>query len=296
MTEFLAHSPKGDISAQTYAKHVICVERFARRYAREVQDYGAVDGDLLFSTVKTAAAYHDLGKLDDENQIALSHEKTVAPLPINHTDAGTAFLLNDTTFALLSAIVTRSHHIGLPDFIAESTRGEADAFRDEKIKAHVDSTLPLLVSRHKQLINTEPKLMSNAPIGDMSVFMRLALSCLVDADHTDTAKNYGNYPQEELPIDLRPLERLNLLDQYVQSLSRTDDERSNLRNKMYKACKASAASNNIVSCDAPVGSGKTTAIMANLLLQAKEGIYDEFLWCCHLQISSNNRWMFTVRH
>ena len=268
MTEFLAHSKKGDVPPQPYEKHVACVTGLAGKYAREAQQYGRADGDLLLNTTEAAATYHDLGKLDDANQTVLSNEKTAASLPINHTDAGTAFLLSDKNNALLSAVAIRSHHIGLPDFTAESTRAEGDVFRDDKTKEHVDSTLPILVNRHKQLINTEPQFISGVPSGDLSVFTRLVLSCLVDADHTDTAINYGNYPHKEPSIELRPSDRLSMLDQYVKALPHADDSRSRLRDEMYEACKASVISDGIASCDAPVGTGKTTAVMAHLLSAA----------------------------
>ena len=39
---------------------------------------------------------------------------------------------------------------------------------------------------------------------------------------------------------------------------------------MYQVCKNSVISENVVACDSPVGSGKTTSIMAHLLSQAIE--------------------------
>jgi CRISPR/Cas system-associated endonuclease/helicase Cas3 len=110
---------------------------------------------------------------------------------------------------------------------------------------------------------------SHVPNGDLSVFLRILLSCLADADHTDTAVNYGNYPAVEKLIPLQPEDRLTQLDRYVQALG-GNDERSDLRREMYSACRDAEIMQNISACNSPVGSGKTTAVMAHLLTQAKK--------------------------
>jgi CRISPR-associated endonuclease/helicase Cas3 len=271
--KYLAHSKRGDVPEQTYAAHVEGVLSLAERFAGEAAHYGIADGKLFTDSVSAAAVYHDLGKLDAENQRVLSGEKSAVPLPINHTDAGTAFLLRGGVSPLPAAIAVMSHHIGLPDFIAESVR-ENDAFRDKKVKERVDAELETLLNAHGELVKATPRTEGgDMPRGDFSVFMRLLLSCLADADHTDTAKHYGGYPTSENTIALRPLERLRALDEYVSGLPNGDGERDKLRAEMYAACKAAQHGESVVSCDGPVGSGKTTAVMANLLSQAaKRGL------------------------
>jgi CRISPR/Cas system-associated endonuclease/helicase Cas3 len=100
--------------------------------------------------------------------------------------------------------------------------------------------------------------------------MRIALSCLADGDHTNTAIHYGEYPKEEKNIELLASKRLLALDEYVSSLTNNGDERSILRSEMYQVCRNSKINGGIASCDSPVGTGKTTAIMAHLLAQADE--------------------------
>ena len=106
---------------------------------------------------------------------------------------------------------------------------------------------------------------------------RLALSCLVDADHSDTAQNYLN--ERELDGEpLRAAERLAQLDRYVAGLATTPGNeaealRGKIRSGIYSACRHADLANAIVACDAPVGSGKTTAVMAHLLATAhKRGL------------------------
>ena len=66
---------------------------------------------------------------------------------------------------------------------------------------------------------------------------------------------------------MRPSERLSALQKYVDVLkSKNDDsERNRLRSSFFSACVEMDQDRNITICDAPVGTGKTTAVMARLL-------------------------------
>jgi CRISPR-associated endonuclease Cas3-HD len=270
MTEYFAHSPKEGYPAQTYAQHVNGVLNRVRCFASETAQYSVLDGKMLLRVSEIAAIYHDLGKLDQENQPVLSGHKAARSLPINHADAGAAFLLDDTHISILAAIAIASHHMGLPDFVSESNRGES-MFRDDRVKEAVDAALSKYSRIHDSIIDTKPLADTSMPSGDLPVFLRLLLSCLVDADHTDTAIHYRKYPDEVNTIPLRPAERLVKLDQYVEELKQNgvNDERNTLRNEMYFTCRDTIIDSAISSCDSPVGSGKTTAVMAHLLAQAE---------------------------
>ena len=52
----------------------------------------------------------------------------------------------------------------------------------------------------------------------MRVATRLLLSCLADADHTDTAIHYRNFHEEKIPL-LQAEKRLAALDRYVAGLA-----------------------------------------------------------------------------
>lgn len=74
-------------------------------------------------------------------------------------------------------------------------------------------------------------------------------------------------PEQEQMPPLRAEERLAALDRYVSALG-GDDARSALRRQMYAACRDAKITDGFAACDSPVGSGKTTAVMAHLLRQA----------------------------
>lgn len=264
--EYLAHSAHDGFPAQTYLNHVQNVHDDAVRYAKEASAFAEnqADGIALVNAVANAASFHDLGKLEEENQAAL-RAGNQPHLPINHTDAGTALLLHENK--MYSAVCVMSHHRGLPDFPKECSHG-SEAFRDTQIATATDSELPDLEAIHRELFGEKAAVEQRAA-GCSSVFMRLALSCLADADHGDTARHYSQESIEEKQSELRPAERLQALNAYVSTLQ-AEDERSRLRTQMYQCCRDSKVDDPIVACDSPVGSGKTTAVMAYMLSQAEK--------------------------
>lgn len=269
---YYAHSEKEDIPAQTYESHVNGVCSLANYYAHEAGRFSIIDKELLLNTVNKAAYIHDIGKLVNKNQEVLSGKKEAKSLPVNHVDAGAAYFLRDEQLSALAAIIIQAHHIGFPDFSNEVNKGEM-IFRDIDIAKETDNELSELIRIHEMLLGSRCTFESENVKGDLSVFLRMILSCLVDADHTNTAINYKKYPENEVVIPLSPDKRLNQLDKYVVGLNKKNDAydiRNVLRNEMYIACRDADIKVGISSCDSPVGSGKTTAIMAHLLAESQK--------------------------
>ena len=198
----LAHSSqsKDEIPAQLYAEHIENVIASVVRHAGELTA-DATDGLLLKLAVQLAAEFHDLGKLDPENQAVLSVSSS-GRLPMNHVDAGVAHLLKAPSqlAAQLSAILVFSHHRGLPEVSEHRTREAGGPFRDLEpdesgrvTKEHTDKQLTEYLRIHQSVVASagQQTYSCEQRRGDMSVLLRLALSCLVDADHFDTARNYG---------------------------------------------------------------------------------------------------------
>lgn len=268
---YLAHSARDGCPEQSYQEHTEQVQCDARKKAEETAKYAVLDGSVLMEAVNTATPVHDLGKLIVENQEVLHRKDYHAHLPVHHQDAGVAFLKKYRSDSLYSQLAVSAHHSGLPDIHIEGRRGE-NCFRDHDIETRnrVNGELDVLAKLHQELTgNVVPLYKACAVRGDGSVFLRMMLSCLVDADHTDTARHYRKFPQEKdenMPL-LRAEERLAKLNNYVAGLE-DGTERSMLRAEMYRACRDSSIKANIVSCDSPVGSAKTTALMAHAIQQA----------------------------
>lgn len=283
----LAHSAKDDIPAQSYREHVCNVYEMAFDNAAKAGAYSKYN-TLMKDAVAIAALYHDLGKLAPENQKVLK-SCVKESLPLNHVDAGVA-ALQSSGFSWaenLAALFVYSHHIGLQSLPDENAKGKGNVFRDislnqedRLVKEIIDKSLSNYLESHKSLLSNMPEMKKSKWYGNAPtpLFMRMALSCLVDADHTDTARHYNNViPDGEIP--LHPEKRLVSMDNYIvglakknveKKLSQRERKRNELRQQIYESCRnASPSDKGFVTCDSPVGTGKTTAVMAHLLNVAK---------------------------
>jgi CRISPR-associated endonuclease/helicase Cas3 len=280
--ELLAHSAKPDqnIREQSYAEHVGNVLRYAKDHAAQAGRYWKGGGERLIEVVRLAAEFHDLGKLDAANQDVLHDGASRRPLPINHVDAGVAALLDPARGNASSALLVNAHHVGLPDIPDECVNAHS-FLRDRKsmvggsrLKTYTDEHLAIYRKAHDEAMNVASRFVKRCTKSDLldknALLCRIALSCLVDADHYDTAKNYN----DAIPFDgppLNPMERLRLLDAYIEDLSRTQQgNRTALRNSVYQACRNADTKEGMYACDSPVGTGKTTAVMAHLLKAATD--------------------------
>lgn len=265
--ELLAHSRRYGYSEQSYREHVSEVMRMANDFALRVLPHIAF-GKLFMSCVCTSAEYHDLGKIDPANQKVLSGNPQQS-LPVKHEDAGTAFLL---TRNLSAGLCVFAHHAGLPSIAEEKEK--IYSFRDIRqvigsIKTVMEITNEKLneyLIKHATEIKDSLLELSEIGRPKDTLFYRMALSCLVDADHTDTARHYGRY-EDIIDIPLFPTKRLKCLDAYINSLTAEDatPERLAVRQEFYQICKNDPENRWIHACSMPVGTGKTTSVMAHLL-------------------------------
>ncbi len=272
---------------QTYQQHIEEVRRMAIHYAKQVGIYSPQWQALLKNVAQLSGEFHDLGKLDELNQPILGSDGSGSGLPVNHVDAGIAYLttLTPNMDYLFGSYVIHSHHCGLKSW-DKIKQQKSKAFRDFQVKE--DSPLPISPAErsnqflseylrlHRQTISPLPVVLSGKSIDlqKTQLFLRMALSCLADADHGDTSRHYQRKPieKDESITPLRPTERLQLIDQYVQNLSNKSEksERNRLRSEIYQACRLANPEQQMYECDSPVGTGKTTAVMAHLLKVAEE--------------------------
>lgn len=280
----LAHSARHGCPEQTYHDHVANVLRDAVGYAQAAARFSRTRAADFLGAVEMATAYHDLGKLDPlfQDDLRENHLKT----RINHVDAGAAHLLSPSQKQGEAAYLVCSHHRpGLRDLFEEQKKignGINWMFRDcepneatgTTVREHIDANLSSYLNEHHRWIPVASK---KSKPGFTGLMRRLALSCLVDADHGDTARHYGNECDVE-GAPLRAGERLKALDAYVEELGKTsagserERDRLSLRQRLYAACRNRelAPDEYLVACESPVGTGKTTAVMAHLLSVAAE--------------------------
>jgi CRISPR-associated endonuclease/helicase Cas3 len=292
MADWFAHSARHGRPTQSYAEHIANVTRGAiARARRMLRYYNAGDEGLpskraLLAVAADAASYHDLGKLDDANQAVLGGRSAIG-LPIRHEDAGVAALARQG--ALEAAGLVAAHHRGLPKYRFEPrrpgprTRSEPPTLDASAFRAHVhaeheatrvatDGSLTEYLLRHEQVLAQWCGRIESPLSQCTGLARRLSLSCLVDADHSDTSRHYGRAAPESR-IEPRWEERLAALDRYIEELAKkarpgvdaASQERQAVRTDLYRACRDADVSHPLRTCDAVVGSGKTTAVMAHLL-------------------------------
>lgn len=280
--ESLAHSaPNVGAGPQLYKDHVgglpgsdgvVCG---AQHRAEAMLRYHR-DADVaraLAAAVVDAATFHDLGKLDPENQAALRQGRS-ARLAWDHIDAGVAHL--STSRADTSAWLVRGHHApGLPSLPTHFTtkhdrrlRGrrydDCDPADHQRQIERTDRYLRSMLEQHEAALGIRQTSSGKALHG---LPLRLALSCLVDADHSDSAHFDANWQAPDAPPP-RWCDRLAALDRYVQGLQSDANARNEHRRAFYDACRHGGPDAPLVACEGPVGIGKTTAIVAYLLRRA----------------------------
>jgi CRISPR-associated endonuclease/helicase Cas3 len=272
---FFAHSakPETGVPPQPYGVHIRGVHDRALHNALTAGPIAFAD--IYQDAVRLAAEFHDLGKLDPANQDVLSgRDKSQRSLPINHVDAGTTHLWSQKTpVSQLAAMLVYAHHSRLPGSIGISNelRDLEINERIGKVKDWTDRHVAEYLAAHRSDVTTPLITLKSTYQSSkyFPLFARMALSCLVDADHSETSLNYRN-ETEISSVPLRASERLSQLGRYVSKLQQRaeDTPRNRLRADVYKACATAKVTRGIVSCDSPVGTGKTTAVMSHLLATA----------------------------
>ncbi|WP_374089901.1 CRISPR-associated endonuclease Cas3'' [Methylomicrobium lacus] len=274
--DLLAHSAKCDkgIPAQSYAEHILKARQQAFEKAQRAGSLAPDMKESLSQVVVLATEFHDMGKLDDENQAVLSGQMKSKKLPVNHVDSGVAYLrqlAKNNLSAMLALEAVYAHHIGLQSRAKEFAKG-TKMYRDENLIEYTAEHLSAYLERHRTVIDEwqNPSKPPSPKLDQQALFLRFALSCLADADHGDTARHYGE-PQVSQSYGLKAVDRLAALDSYVAGLAKNmqNDLRTQLRNSVYIACKKASPEPSLYACDSPVGTGKTTAVMAHLLNAAQ---------------------------
>lgn len=242
--------------------------------------YATQPPEGLLEAIEAAAIFHDLGKLDADIQTALRKGRA-SRLKWDHIDAGVAHLSALQNW--MGAWLVRAHHApGLPekeehfncDNLGRRLRGRR---RDDEDFQRHEEQIERTNAHLREYLDLHEALVGPYEVGRLrpshGLTMRLALSCLVDADHSDTA--YSDTGRE-LPSasNERWPERLQALRQYVGALpvgeTEAERDRNRRRAAFFEACLNSPIEAPLLACEGPVGIGKTTAVAAYLIRRAQK--------------------------
>lgn len=269
---------------QPYGEHARAVWSGATKSAEAIFTFArgpAADFVVAMRTaIAGASAFHDLGKLDARNQAVLEAGRNGRlPPECDHMEAGIAHALAEPHRNLAAAWLIRAHHSppGLPDRANEKfmpfgplrgarKREDSTAAFHKPIVERTNRGLPIFLARHFEAWPDSPEIVPGAEIHGMP--LRLALSCLVDADHLDTAAWDGACALPEATVgEWSTL--LRRLDRYVSRLEKRDAARDCMRSALYEHAGAADLSPALLACEAGVGMGKTTTVLRWLLRKAE---------------------------
>lgn len=262
---YLAHSARNGHPPQEFSAHIQAVQTLASQYAHAALRCALPELQHLAGEISASAMLHDIGKLADENQAILSGEVQATHLT-KHEDAGSLWAA-DLGYKYAQQWVY-SHHKGLQSRAAELSKMLDDPpgkpYRFTEMLGRSEQSLPTLRQKFLEMgLEVPPARRHGSPISGFA--HRFSLSCLVDADHTDTALSHGAPPKSQTLT--RWGERLRILNEYVATLPFT--EQSSLRQALFHICGVAPIQPR-VNLDAVVGSGKTLASMLYALRTAIE--------------------------
>ena len=258
----LAHSARNGKPSQSYRDHVIGVVENSCKNIEAVLPFVLNEKhDGYRSLVANAAMFHDLGKLDSLNQAVLCGVKKAKKLPVPHREAGIKYLLEDCKDNIAAALVYSHHRPGLPNLTNETKKNTP--FRNADVKEQTDACIAEYLRQHNGEIQGG-KIAHTQLSKISSMEYRMLVSCLVDADYSDSSAVKIAMPPTKWS------ERLQRLKQYINYLQvdAPATKRNQLRQKMFQCCEDASVNETLVYCDSPVGTGKTTAVMAHMMQKA----------------------------
>lgn len=262
----LAHSARGDKPAQSYKEHICGVIEKSLKNLDAISPYIAKEKVEIYKNIlHSAAEFHDMGKLANENQEVLYGKSQAKMLPIEHRDAGVKHLLGNACECPEATLVYSHHYPGLPNIFTQEVADKP--FRFSTGMSDTDKHLSTYLQIHREEIGNISNSTDKKAVKLSALEYRIMLSCLVDADYSDAA---GKQPS---CAETHWKERLSKLDKYVENLqnnTKQNNELNNLRKELYNTCKNAATDSVIEYCDSPVGTGKTVAVMAHMLNVAQE--------------------------
>ena len=277
MGKYYAHSKKGDSDKhawQSLDEHLIQTAQLAEGFAKA---WNAGDWGYL------AGLWHDIGKYSKEFQQRLStvgginahieSDQLLAPygdnnekaIVVDHSTAGARHannLLKENGYGRILAYIIAGHHSGLQD-------GNSP---DSCLRKRLDPKrkIPDFSAAPQEIINGKSLSFPFIPNGDhagfqISLFIRMLYSALVDADFLDTER-FMDMQKSDQRQGYKSLD--SLASAFFLKLERmqkmaVDSPVNLIRNQILRQCLAKAHNNmGIYSLTVPTGGGKTLSSMA----------------------------------
>ncbi len=233
---------------QSYWQHINNVYLRARANAETVATYMPPEARQFFiNIVSIAAWYHDIGKLLPANKVALSSDNPPKHLPRWHSPVGEILLLKfgKRVESRWAALIISCHHRGLynctPRFelITEGLDWVTSPKERNKSNLHSEqqptgAEIATCRAEHDSIMGAIP-VSGSINISDVEgvkptmpeqkafltktlrpILLRMAMSCLAEADYGDTSDHYARFRvKSPLSAKLLPKERLARLKEVL---------------------------------------------------------------------------------
>jgi len=172
------------------------------------------------------------------------------------------------------------HHAGLPDWSNAEGSGKT-ALQYQLFNFSDKQDLAREIVGHLDTLNPGRPPWQFASGLDMSLWIRMLYSCLVDADFLDTEAYMEPQKMQDRSGYLTPLELEAIFDSYISRLEQSaeDSKINHIRNEVRKYCVEGAADEQgIFTLTVPTGGGKTLSSLAFALKHAVRHNLDRVIY------------------
>jgi len=275
MLKYYAHSLEGQSPEkwQLLEEHLYNVANIAGRFADEfgAQEWGSVAG-----------LWHDVGKYSDSFQGMLLRENGYATSSyvksgrVVHANIGghLAQLKMEHGIDRIFSWIIMGHHAGLTDFGSDNVGAKSleVKMRNPENSDCIINTMPESLRESRRL--EPPMILLKEPKADISFFIRMLFSCLVDADFLDTER-FMNVEKSYLR-EISCCELGDLLTHFNVFMKKKCDLTPNtniniIRQDILNQCLIKSNNDpSVFSLTVPTGGGKTLSSLAFALSHAKK--------------------------
>lgn len=250
---------------QSVSSHL---EEVARRTSDFCKDYNFADADVQAYAYRVGMA-HDIGKYSDKFQQKIREDLNIS---VDHSTAGARELQKRKM--LSGAFAIAGHHGGIPNGSDFTNSNLIERIKNRDIEPYIDYEAEIEL---KEVADPKQGLSAY----DLSFFIRMLFSSLVDADFLDTEQFMsggkiirGNYCSIEVLYER--------LIRYIKPWLDVEDEVSQInkvRTDVLKNClKAGMEERGIYSLTVPTGGGKTVSSLSFALTHAQKNGMERIIY------------------
>lgn len=249
-------------------------KQLQKDHAQNVAEIAAAFAQTFhgMDTAYAAGLLHDIGKYSKEAQTYLLTNKRVNGQIIDHSTAGAAECFDAARNQqelgyLISAFSIAGHHAGLPDK-GSQTNASTDSTLWGRYNRKNEGKIPDYSAYRTEITFPQAPHMPTQDIAELSMYIRMVFSCLVDADFLDTETFFDGQSRPSSPADFHIL--LKNLNRFTAPWQVPTNPLNKRRQEILNTChqKGKSLDKGLFTLTVPTGGGKTIASLAFALEHA----------------------------